>query len=268
MPRSASRTGTERQAAGARRRVDGAGEDRRRPRRGRPRAGGRALGVEHRRAVRAGRAEPVPARSARRGASARARRGTGAPAGRPACASIVLPSASVPGGGRPLRRGRPALGRRPARPTSAYISAPCTAIAGWRSIRSFASNHSIQRSTVSQRPLAQTGLASCRTRRATRSASPAAWAWSMAASGMPLRLVPRRGPEVELGDHLRLAPPQLGQQQLAEQVVVAVPLPAPVERDDQQVAALQPLEDRARSRRRRASRRTAGRTCARGSTCG
>ena len=52
-------------------------------------------------------------------------------------------------------------------------------------------------------------------------------------------LVPRCGPEVQLGDELGLAPPELRRQQLAEETVVAVPVPVPVERDHQQVPAFQ-----------------------------
>ena len=57
-----------------------------------------------------------------------------------------------------------------------------------------------------------------------------------------VRLVPGRRPGVELGDHLRLPPHQLGVEQLPEEVVVAVPLAPSVERDHQQVAALQTIE--------------------------
>ena len=141
------------------------------------------------------------------------------------------PSAPCRPGGRPRRASAPRARRSP----------------GSVRARPLASNHSIQRITVVPRPLAHTGLASCNTRRATRSASPAAWAWSMAASGWPFVLAPGRRPEVELGDVGRLASPQLRRQQVAEQLVIAEPLPPAVERHHQQVAALQPLEDVARS---------------------
>ena len=98
--------------------------------------------------------------------------------------SIVLPSDNVPVSDvrSAASAQRSVLDGRPAK---ACISAPCMAIAGKRSRRPLVSNHSIQLITVVPRPLAQTGLANCNTRRATRSASPACWACSMAASGWP-----------------------------------------------------------------------------------
>ena len=60
-------------------------------------------------------------------------------------------------------------------------------------------------------------------------------------------LAPGRRPEVQLGDVGRLASPQLRRQQVAEQLVIAEPLPPAVERHHQQIAALQPLQDVARS---------------------
>ena len=72
-------------------------------------------------------------------------------------------------------------------------------------------------------------------------------------------LVPLGGPQVELGDHTGLTPPQLRQHQVPEKVVVAVPLAVPVEWDHEQVAALEPVEDVARARvvERRVAQRTA-----------
>ena len=52
-------------------------------------------------------------------------------------------------------------------------------------------------------------------------------------------LAPRGRSTLELRDHLRLAPPQFGVQQLPEQLVVPVPLASTVERDDEQVPAFQ-----------------------------
>ena len=66
--------------------------------------------------------------------------------------------------------------------------------------------------------------------------------------GHPVRLAPRRGAAVKLRDRLRITSPQLRHEQLAEQLVVPVPLPAAVEGNHQQVAALQPLEECGRSR--------------------
>ena len=74
-----------------------------------------------------------------------------------------------------------------------------------------------------------------------------------------VRLAPRGGTVVERADHVRLAPLQLGHQQIPEQVVVAIPLPATVEWHDEQVSALESLQERARSLRveRRVAQRTA-----------
>ena len=47
---------------------------------------------------------------------------------------------------------------------------------------------------------------------------------------------------MELGDHLRLALHQFGVQHVAEQVVVPVPNPDPVERDHEQVGPLHPVQ--------------------------
>ena len=80
----------------------------------------------------------------------------------------------------------PSVRRRPPDRSSAWIKAPCTATAGSASMSSLAVNHSIQRSTVSRRPLAHTGLATFSTSRATWSASPACCACSMADSGRSL----------------------------------------------------------------------------------
>ena len=65
----------------------------------------------------------------------------------------------------------------------------------------------------------------------------------------PVGLEPCRRAHVELAGSARFLPAQLRQQQLAQQVVVAVPLAAPVERHDEEVAALQLFQQRARSRR-------------------
>ena len=61
--------------------------------------------------------------------------------------------------------------------------------------------------------------------------------------------------------HMRLAALELGAQQLAEQVVVAIPLPAPVERHHEAVRARERLERVNRPRRLRARRRRGRRTC-------
>jgi hypothetical protein len=53
--------------------------------------------------------------------------------------------------------------------------------------------------------------------------------------GQPVGLTPDRRSGVQFRDQLGLTLLQLGPEQLAEQVVVAVPLPLPVKRDHQQV---------------------------------
>ena len=62
----------------------------------------------------------------------------------------------------------------------------------------------------------------------------------------PVGLAPGGRPDVQLGDQLGLAPVQLGPQQLAEQVVIAVPLAAAVQRNQQQVRPLQALKSSVR----------------------
>ena len=69
----------------------------------------------------------------------------------------------------------------------------------------------------------------------------------------PVRLEPPCRPSVQPRDEVRFAPPELGAEQLPEEAVVAVPLAAAVERDGQEVAALQLFEDLAESRSGRAT---------------
>ena len=47
---------------------------------------------------------------------------------------------------------------------------------------------------------------------------------------------------MEIRDQIGLPPPQFGTEQLAEQVMIAVPLTAPVQRNHQQIPALHPFE--------------------------
>ena len=260
MPRSA-RTTAASGSAPAGRGVEGVGEDRVGPLEialqqvgDGPRCAAWSLG-------RAQRAEPVPGTCARHAASPRRRRGTAARADTPGSSPSCCRRAADPLR-RPARRPPPTFGlgwpaeqredqarraRRP--PGSARSAARC-------------SNHSIQRRTVSTRPLAQTGCITSSTSRATRSASPACLAWSMASSARPLashHAAARGGARHEL----RFTPPQLGAQQVTEQVVVAVPLAPPVQRDQQQVGPLQRLQHRGRPGGAQRSRRTAARTSAR-----
>ena len=60
--------------------------------------------------------------------------------------------------------------------------------------------------------------------------------------GRAVRLVPRSGTEVEIRDQIGLHPQQFGLKQLAEQVVIAVLLTAPIQGNHQQIPALHPFE--------------------------
>ena len=80
------------------------------------------------------------------------------------------------------------------------------------------------------------------TRSAARSTSPAASACRTAGTGSPGRGVPPAGPPVQLGDLAGPLLEQVGAQDVGEQVVVAVPLAAVVEGDDEQVRAVERLE--------------------------
>jgi hypothetical protein len=82
-----------------------------------------------------------------------------------------------------------------------------------------------------------------------------------------VRLEPGRRPEVEIGDQTWLLALKFGPQEIPEQVMVAVPLTAAVEREYQQVPGFHLLEDGSGLLAPR-SRRTEIRTSARGPTCG
>ena len=69
-------------------------------------------------------------------------------------------------------------------------------------------------------------------RSAARSTSPAANAWRTAASTSPASLVPVAGPSVQHGDVLGPFVEQARLQDVGEQVVVAVPVPVVVQRDE------------------------------------
>jgi hypothetical protein len=60
--------------------------------------------------------------------------------------------------------------------------------------------------------------------------------------GKVVGLTPCRGAGVELRNDVRFAPRQLGVEQLAEEWVIAVPISAAIQREHQEVAALQPIE--------------------------
>ena len=72
---------------------------------------------------------------------------------------------------------------------------------------------------------------------------------------------PRHRPTVEFGHHVRLAALELGAQQLAEQVVVAIPLASSVERHHEAVPALERLEYAAPTASSGARHRKGRRTC-------
>src|SRR5262249_20922301 len=62
-----------------------------------------------------------------------------------------------------------------------------------------------------------------------------------------VRLEPHGRTEMKILDQIRLSAPEFCPQQLAQQMVVAVPLTATVERDDEQVPGFQSFEDIPRS---------------------
>ena len=190
-----------------------------------------------------------PRRARRRGASPPPRRGTTGRAGRRAWHRTVLPSASVRLADRPIGGRRPTLGGWRDGPTTHSISAPCTAIAGWRSSTLFASNHSIHRSTVSDASARPHGVGELQHeagRPGRRRRRPGRGRWRPRAGRSPRTTPPPGGAARRRSSGLASA--QLGRQQFAEQRVVAVPLAPAVERDHQQVAALQLLEHERPSR--------------------
>ena len=58
-----------------------------------------------------------------------------------------------------------------------------------------------------------------------------------------VRFAPRAGPTIELADRVGFAPDELGTQQVAEQVVIAVPLAGAVEGHEEEVRARERRED-------------------------
>ena len=159
---------------------------------------------------------------------------------------MVLPSGSVPVNGRALGGGGPAFGvarvadervrstRRGRRRRGAARSR--------RWPRTTPSSAAPCRAGRSPTPELATRARGGRPDRRRRPSGHARWPLP---AGRSSRYHGRPG--VELRHHLRLPPQQLGVQQLTEQVVVAVPLAPAVERDHQQVAALQPIEHAAGS---------------------
>ena len=73
----------------------------------------------------------------------------------------------------------------------------------------------------------------------------------------PVRLVPVGRAQVQLRDDIRFGAPQLAEQELSEQRVIAVPRAPTIERDQERVRRLQVPELRVRARSLRGSRRTA-----------
>ena len=137
--------------------------------------------------------------------------------------SIVLPSASTPVERDRLRCIRPAFcgGRQP---VDRELQCPAHGDAriAARSVRwPRTTPSSAGRCRFVQ--LAQTGLQICTTRRAAVSASPAAWAWSMAFSGIPFASHHAAARRWSSGTTPGSASPQLRHEQLSEQLVVPVP---------------------------------------------
>ena len=81
----------------------------------------------------------------------------------------------------------------------------------------------------------------------TWSRSPAALAWWIASSGKPCLPVPGARPPVQDRDQLGLGRGQFVPQHVREQMVVAVPLPLLVERQEEQVGPLQLAEEAGRA---------------------
>ena len=88
-------------------------------------------------------------------------------------------------------------------------------------------------------------------RSAARSTSPAASACAIASAGSPCASHQALARAVQLGDVVGMLVEQPGPEQVGEQVVVAVPAPPVVERDEEQVGALERLEHRGPAGRRR-----------------
>src|SRR5690349_13367161 len=111
---------------------------------------------------------------------------------------------------------------------------PCVAIAPKCSAAVTSLSHSIQRSTVATRPLAPpAGLPELPNEQAQAAGDYDRVGMLDRGLRHRVRLEPRGRPEMEIGDQLGLAPLEFRPQQLPEQVVVAVPLAAAVERDHQ-----------------------------------
>ena len=87
--------------------------------------------------------------------------------------------------------------------------------------------------------------------RAASGQSPAACAWRIASTMSPCSSYHSAAARCSGADGRRREPPQLEPQQVGEQVVVAEPGPAGVDRDDERVRVLELLQDRAPSPSRR-----------------
>ena len=183
-----------------------------------------------------------------------------------------MPSMVLPSGRTPAVSAAPAAAAHrsvsPGRPTSANSSAPCAATLGVlldEAVR-LEPLHPAQHGVGA--PAGPDGAGDLQHeagRHDRRRRPPGHGRWR---PRVPVRLAPCRRPEVEGRHHVGLPTPQLRRQQLSEELVVAVPLPPPVERDHEQVPTLQTLQHLGRIASCRVSRRTADRTWCRGWSCG
>ena len=154
--------------------------------------------------------------------------------------------ASIAAGRRlqgPSRRRRATPPPRRGRPRRAGSSARNAARSGRRRTTSSGSARSHSRRVRSCRRLRRSASASS-TRSAARSWSPPAIAWVTASASSAVLGVPAAGGPVQLGHPVRMLGEEPGAQCVGEQVVVAVPPALVVERDDEQVLALEGLEHR------------------------
>ena len=136
---------------------------------------------------------------------------------------------------------------RTPRPCSCRRARRATATAGYCSTRFSSSNHASQRRTVSPRPVANALCAFSSMSRLTRSTSTRRLRVVDRRVGHLVRLAPLGGADMKRTDDLWLTTLQLGAQQVAEEMVVSVPLAVPIECDEQQVRVRERLQHRARA---------------------
>ena len=120
-------------------------------------------------------------------------------------------------------------------PVIKETDAACTASIGCPSIPPWSSSQPNHRCRVAVRLRRSAGSQSFCARRAASSTSPAAMEYSSASSSMPLRTYQPAARRRSTGIRLGTLAFQLRQEHVAEQVMVAVPLPPLVQRHQQQV---------------------------------